>query len=373
MRCVQCQKTERIHFFSFFFLPFSIFLCFSTIDAQAKLDALLQKLEELLPFATNGECSKVFGDLASFAQAASAVRSARELRRPLTLDSLLGLGEERSDAELVLQMKAPATQTFCSSCKKHYQRELQCDGCDCEFRWCCAGYDHQPCSNHFFFTGVCVTLPSYCRLCLTKLAISPEQVLEQEQDYLELGKYFSRPGCEWRWIPCFFDGYTVFSAAWVGLEGLRFMLSPFYCGIGTERDITDSRKDADFLDFVSKCASEALNIIALSPDIDQERKTWIRVRDYPELSPKLQGAQLDVAWSAVCRLLESEMALCVRIWKFVDGALSLGKTYESGRDCVAPKETIDILMWNTKVSTRIDLLLFKPSQDSEEMDFSILN
>lgn len=327
-----------------------------------------------MPFAIQGECKKAFADIASFAQTAAAVRSARELRAPLVLGGgLLGRpAEERRDEELIAT--TAGTTKLCSSCNKLYQRELQCDGCACVFHWCCAGYDAEPCSDPFSsFIGVCVMLQCYCRQCLTRLEIAPRQIQEQQCDYLDLEHYFSKAGCEWRWIPCFSDGYTVFSVIWVALEGLRFLSSPFYCGIGTERDTLNSRKNADFLAFVSKCAAEVLDIIVLSPNMAEERDAWVKIKDYPEIAPKLKASQFDLACSAVCRLLESEMALTIRIWKFVDGDLSLGKSFEGDSDYSVPKQTMDILMWNTKVAPHFDLLLSHASADSETLDFAFLN
>lgn len=330
-------------------------------DKKEKLSALLLKLGEFLPFATDGQCKAVFGDLASFAQAAAAVRHARETSSTSTLETRLEDREESSSAKLGPQSMRPAGM-FCGSCKKYYLKELRCADCGCVFHWCCADYEHEPCDDPFSCsTGMCITLQHYCRLCLSRLSIAAERVLCQEHEYLELELYFSRPGCEWRWIPCYCDGYTMFSAAWVGLEEIQFVLSPFYCDIGTERDYLDSRKSAEFLSFVSSCASEALEIIALSLNLDQEREKWTRIRDNPSDAPKLQFAEFDLGWRAVCSYLKSNMSTCIRIWKYVAGGdLMLEKNYESEIDNFAPIQTIDVLMWNTKVATHFDLLL-KPS------------
>lgn len=335
-------------------------------DSKEKLNALLLKLGEYLPFATEGACTKVFGDLASFAQAAATVREARATRQHGLKDSV----------ELTyLDPPIIPTRTFCGPCKKYYRNEIRCDDCGCVFYWCCAGYEHEPCDDPFScVTGVCVTLQRYCRTCLSRLAIAAERVLGQETDYLELEVYFSRPGCEWRWIPCYSDGYVVFSVTWLGLEGMNFMFSAFYCDVRTERDDRASRNNADFLSFVSSCASQALEITAFSQDMGQEREKWIRIRDNPSVPPKLQFAQFDLAWRAVCKHLKSDMATCIRIWKYVaDGALVLEKNYESESDPCSPMQNIDVLMWNTKVATHFDLLRFEPSQSNYDLDFPLLN
>ncbi len=340
-------------------------------DKKEKLSALLLKLGEFLPFATDGECKAVFGDLASFAQAAAAVRQARETSIVPTLETRLEDMEETSYAKPGPLSMRPAGM-FCGSCKKYYLKELRCDDCGCVFHWCCADYEHEPCDDPFSCsTGMCIALQHYCKMCLSRLAIAAELVLDQERDYLELEVYFSSSGCEWIWIPCYCDGYTMFSAAWVGLEGIQFVLSPFYCGIGSERDDLDSRKSAEFLSFVSSCASEALKIIAFSLYADQGREKWTRIRDNPSDAPKLQFAEFDLGWHAVCSNLKSNMATCIRIWKFVGGNLMLEKSYESEIDNFAPIQTIDVLMWNSRVATHFDLLL--KSSHSNEQDFSGLD
>jgi hypothetical protein len=362
-------------------------------DAQERLVALLDKVEHLLPFAGEKDCKDLFDDVARFAETAAETWHAREQRTPLSIHALIEAAEgssEHVEENLVDFLAVSEGGGNCKFCKKRYRRELLCDKCDRGFRWCCEGYQREPCNDPVSTaTGVCTTLQTFCKVCMERLSISSKDVLQQEFEYATLEKYFSSAGCGWRWISCHFDGYSLFSAVWVALEGLLFLLSPFYCEIGTERDDTEYRKDVGFLDFVSHCASEALTVIARSPELQSERDAWTKIRDHPAIPPSLSRDQFPLAWAAVSNWLNSESPTSVVIWKYVQradgggtlkeeasyGCNGLGQKLDFGIGNDASKRTIDILMWNCNVVTHFDLLLPTAPQtfQDDEYNFSLLN
>ena len=360
-------KLTKFHFSSFidFFLRMT--------DQKDKLSAILLKLGEYLPFATEAACKDVFNELSSFALTAASVRDEFEVLTSSTtletrLSDLDGSGFNMKQ-HLIQKMSI-----LCESCGKDYTKEFKCENCACLFHWCCAGYEREPCKDPFSkFTGRCIALQYYCQACISELSIAPKLLLLQEQEYLELDVYFSKAGCEWKWIPCHYNGYSVFSAAWAGLEGIDFLLSVFYCGVRNDSNDLDSQKNFDFLGFVSACASEALELMAFCADSDKDRAMWIQLRDNPSLPPKLTFSQFNLAWRAISHHLQSKFTICFRIWKIVaDKTLMLVENYESENDYFSLIQTIDVLMWNSAVATHFDILVLEPPTKFD-FDFELLN
>ncbi len=356
------------HVRNFFFFFHSLFDLCSMTDQKEKLSALLLKLGEYLPLATEEACKDVYNELSSFALAAE--RDGREMltasttheTRPSDLDGRSSDMKHLSIEKMIL----------CESCLKNYSRELKCENCTCLFRWCCAGYEREPCTDPFSkFTGRCVALQYYCRACRLVLSIAPAHFLQQEQEYLKLNEYFSKPGCKWKWIPCYYDGYSVFTVTWLGLEGIDFLLSAFYCDIG---DHSDSRTNVNFLEFVSACASKALELLASRVHSEREMSIWIQLRDVPSSPPKFHFAQFDFAWLAICHHLQSKLSTCIRIWKMgAENTLILDESYNSENDSSPVFQKIDVLMWNSAVATHFDIIVLElPSVDCD-FDFDLFN
>ncbi len=317
-------------------------------DSQDRVIALLDQLQTLMLYASDEHFSDIGAVLDDFSSVVSA---------------------ELSDDDARISVRSSSkTPNVCGRCLKSFSREFACDNCGHRFRWCCAGYPREPKVNPRASADnadLAISLQRFCATCLAKRGLSHDAVLSQEVHLKRLEIYFENPLCSWRWVPCFWDGYSIYSAIWVGLEGLLFLLSPFYCGLSTEQDYVDSRNDPEFLLFVSNCATCALEIIDRTPELENERSLWERSVKHPEQPPNLNPAQFDLAWKAVCRFLNSEVPTCIKVWKYSEqtGLLEIDSTYEGGAIRI-----INVLKWNSDVESHFDLLLTSQIAEQDLFD-----
>jgi hypothetical protein len=257
---------------------------------------------------------------------------------------------------------------YCHACSKHYSHEQLCDGCNVGFRWCCAGYSREPCEDPLYpSTGAKVMLQAFCRACLDEKSLTADSVLQQEEEYLRILKLFATPECRWKWISCLSDGWSIFSVIWTALEGLLFLLSPFYCQIGTECDDVESRNNPRFHEFVLGCANQALMILARETQDDVRVQAWVSLKAHPELSPCFIEADFDLVWRAVSNHLNGTIVTRICIWKCDGQALHCEERY--GHLDNQQERVIDILKWNGGVSTHFDLLI--PVEDAAQQDYTM--
>lgn len=231
-------------------------------EAKRKLACLVANLMEIVPFASDESCCEIFDQVALFLrEALQEKKRQHELEaQEWTLEALSQQPRRRrrrGSVDPPFQFEAlafadvlasPVMTRLCKVCNRECHVRL-CDRCGWQFCSLCAGYD--PPKDRFYpSTGVKVALQAYCLDCMVMQCLSAEKISGQEMGYEKLLAYFSSDVCQWTWIPGFCDGFSVFSATWVGLEGSSFRSSAFYCGVGTERDSMDSRSDPRFLAFV---------------------------------------------------------------------------------------------------------------------------
>ena len=325
-------------------------------DPKRKLHALLERLSACVATAPKGVCDQVFRDVAKFTQTALAERNRRLNRGKPERVLLLHVPVPKRAREEDKDEGAAATK-FCSACAKAYTNEQLCDGCNSGFRWCCAGYSREPCEDPLYpSTGAKIMLQSFCGACLAARELSADCVLQQEEEYLRILEVFSRPDCRWKWISCLYDGWSIFSAAWTALEGLLFLLSPFYCQIGTQCDDVGSRDNPKFHEFVKECAGEALQL--LGPDSGSRGEAWQLLRARPDQAPKFGDADFDLAWRAVANCLNAATPTRICIWQCRSEGLECAERYGCSELFeVAQPRVIDVLKWNGGVATHFDLMI----------------
>jgi hypothetical protein len=331
-------------------------------DSKRRVCALLASLNGCVSVASKDKCDALFGEVAVFARAALTERNRREQRERvlfLYVPVAKRVREDDDDEEKVLH--------FCHACAKHYSHELLCDRCNAGFRWCCAGYSREPCEDPLYpSTGAKIMLQAFCRGCLVEKSLTADRVLQQEEEYLRILKVFAAPECRWKWISCLSDGWSIFSVIWTALEGLLFLLSPFYCQIGTECDDIESRSNPKFHEFVLSCANEALMIVARETQDDMHMQAWMSVKAHPELPPNLVEADFDLTWRAVSNHLNATSATRICIWECNGQVLERAARY--GRLDNEQERVIDVLKWNGGVSTHFDLLV--PFEDAQQQGYS---
>jgi hypothetical protein len=318
-------------------------------DSERRLCALTNNLNGSAGVAPKETCDSVLQGEASFARGAPTDVHRDQHGHVLFLHVPVAKRvREKDDQEKVLH--------FCHACEKSYNHEQLCDGCNEGFRWCCAGYSREPCEDPLHpSTGAKIMLQAFCRTCLDERLLTADRVLQQEEEYLSILKVFAAPECRWRWISCLSDGWSIFSVIWTALEGLLFLLSPFYCEIGTECDDIESRSNPKFHEFVLSCANEALMIVAGESQDDMHMQAWMAVRAHPELPPNLVEADFDLTWRAVSNLLNATYAISICIWECNGQVLECAARY--GRLDSEKERVIDVLKWNGGVSTHFDLLI----------------
>jgi hypothetical protein len=252
---------------------------------------------------------------------------------------------------------------LCSRCVKRYS-PMVCDGCECSFRWCCAGYEREPCEDPFY-NGTCVQLQSYCKECLANKGVSALQILAQEMEFQSLMDLFDSGKCKFRWVPGFSDGFCIFSVTWMALEAFLFQASPFFSGIGMEGGNMDWHGSGTFLQFVAGSAREA-QFLALS---DDEHTVWRSIEEQPKSCPLYQlKYSIESACQCIVQFLSKTSQTRLSIWEHSPNAevpLFCSRTFGQEQGCVS----INILVWDQSCAhAHYDLLLPSLKVDLMEGD-----
>ncbi len=341
-------------------------------DSKRRLCALLDKMKDVLAIASPDKCDAVFASVAKFAVVALKERTRRMNRGRDVPEEAMASPPALPVVKRPREPEEEAAEHFCDQCRKTYRNEQLCDGCNVGFRWCCAGYSREPCEDpRYPSTGAKIMLQAFCKACLAKKGLEAERVLQQEQEYLRILDVFSKPDCRWKWISCLCDGWSVFSVVWAALEGLLFLLSPFYCQIGTECDDMESRNNPKFHEFVVKCADEALSILSNLPQDDPRIRKLGFIRAHPELPSNFGDSEFDFAWTAVCASLNRATPTRICIWTCNNQVLQCVDRYGPSEYDLAQPRVIDVLKWNCEVSTHFDLLIPIQDPQQEYTDFGL--
>jgi hypothetical protein len=245
-------------------------------------------------------------------------------------------------------------------CQKKSHRELLCACCNATFRSCCEGYSREPIDCPIYsFTGAKVALRSFCSRCVVAKGVTQEVVLAQEDEYFALVKYFEpAAGRGWRWIPGICDEFSMFSVIWLHLQQSEFLYSPLFCGIGTAFDGVRFQKDPQYMSFISHCAEEALGFVQAKGDWAEYVKVWSAIRSNPESMPEYLGSEaLTYVGSAIAMYLKYDPTPSViRVWQLDESSGLLGITASFGSKHEWAQK-IDVLMRNSRVETRYDLIV----------------
>jgi hypothetical protein len=332
-------------------------------DSKRRLGALLECVSSCVKTASKDVCDDVFRDVARFAQHAVTERNRRiERDNPTRVLLLHARVPKRAKHEEV----DTEQKQLCPDCNAAYSNELLCDGCNEGFRWCCAGYAREPCEDPLQpLTGAKIMLQAFCPACLESRGVTAATVLQQEEECFRILAVFAKPGCRWKWISCVHDGWSIFSAVWTALEGLLFLLSPFYCQIGTQCDV-GWRESPDFHEFLRSCAHEAIRLLPAAED-EAARMPWLALRARPDQPPNLGEADFRLAWQAVARHLNVACPTRVCIWKCEADGLQCAERYGCSEAELVRPRVIDILQWNGGVSTHFDLMIPVPDDASEDL------
>jgi hypothetical protein len=325
-------------------------------DSKRKLCALLDKLNDCVKAVSDETCKSVFLKVADFAREALLERTRRiERARSPDLVAVLPL--------LVVPKRARETAAkveFCAVCSGHYRKGQQCDGCDASFRWCYTGYSRKPCEDPLYPIGDAQSdRKSLCGDCVKKTPLARESTLLREQECLRVADIFSE--ARWKWISCLCDGCSVLSVSGVALEGLLFLLFPFYCQAGTEHNVLESCQDPRLRDFVLGCANEALLILAGEPEDSVRVQSWKSVIANRELTPNLVEAEFDLVWKAIANCLSASaptapVRICV--WECRGHVLECMQCYgaTSEFEFIRPR-MINVFKWNPGTVTHYDMIV----------------
>ncbi len=333
-------------------------------DSKRKLGALLDKLGNCVKAVSDEACEPVFLQLADFAREALLERSRRMERARSTDLVQTPLMDVTKRIRTVAAKKNPSI-ACCTVCSEHYRKEQRCDECGASFRWCYTGYSRKPCEDPLYpYVGEKSARRSLCGDCPKKKIVSTDGAWPQQQDYLRIVDHFTRG--KWKWISCLCDGSSVVSVSGASLEGLLFLLLPFYCQLGTEHSGLESRQGPRFHAFVVGCANEALLLLANDPQDSVRVQYWRSVSASRELGSKLGEIEFDFAWEAIANcLIAAAPTFPVRIciWECKNQGFESLQCYGACDSEIRPR-MINILKWNPGAVTHYDLIV--PIEDAHE-------
>jgi len=221
------------------------------------------------------------------------------------------------------------------------QESKACDGCGLLFHPCCAGYE-EDLREDPMYRGSRIALYAYCSVCLKRLAISQQDIIDQQNEYRDLEKYFSNHSEEWSWIPVAQDGYCSLGGIWKWLEEVHLGVNPF----------------ASFNEFVRACARATREVLSSSRGQETRARivAFTKTLKLLERSPEKlcdvwRDFPVDYAWSAlVDRVLPN---VAIHLWVLRHGKLE-ARRYP---DDMGHRTEVHVLQWNVNVAAHFDLLL----------------
>lgn len=214
---------------------------------------------------------------------------------------------------------------------------LQCDGCDNWFHAQCAGYESDLLENPEY-NGHSIQLHAYCGFCLEDLDLSFDAILDQQEEYQRLERFFQANSKTWVWQPVSQDGRCCLNSIWSKSQG-EFPV---------------------FENFVSACAKAAMK------ETDQSADTVSVKRSSKALFKKLEQSPGELAqlWP---RLEVQYLWMGLASSVLPDVQLRLFELEERQGDvrlrciqCFPENEqranTVNLLQWNRKVAAHYDVL-----------------
>jgi hypothetical protein len=269
-------------------------------DSKRKLGALLEKLVTHVKTASGEACEPVFVSLANFARDALLERDRRmaRARSPEIILSPLPAVVPKRVREI--EAEPQSLLACCIVCSDHYRKGQRCDECDEGFCWCYTGYSRIPREDSLYPSVVKSLRKSLCGDCLQKLQL-PEAVLPMQMDVLAVAEVFA--AAKWKWVSCLCDGSSMVSVSGAALEGLLFLLLPFYCQQGIGHHPSESRQDPAFLAFVVGCATAALLILAHDSPNSARVQAWQSVIATRELASSFVELEFDHVWNVIANCL----------------------------------------------------------------------
>ncbi len=219
-------------------------------------------------------------------------------------------------------------------------RLVQCDRCDIWFHPKCAGYVSELLENPEF-NGHPISLNAYCLDCLDFMDLTHADIVEQEEEYLRLEKFFQANAASWSWQPVPQDGFCCLNGIWIKhpgpFESLEKLISACATAAIDEVDMNDVETRA------GKCRLKVV-FKQLAKNPDRLREMW------PDL-------EVQYMWLALAKSVFHDVRLKLHTLQLQgDGKIELRCMQSIPDENIQRDYTVNILQWNSKVTAHYDLI-----------------
>lgn len=219
-------------------------------------------------------------------------------------------------------------------------RLVQCDRCNIWFHSKCAGYEGELLENPVY-NGHPISLNAYCFDCLDFMDLTHADIVEQEQEYLRLEKFFQTNAASWSWQPVPQDGFCCLNGIWSKHPG------PF-----------DSLEK-----LVSACATAAIDEVDKHSVETRAGKCRLKVvfrqlaKNPERLSEMWSYLEVQYMWLALANSVFNDVRLNLHTLQLKgDGTAELRCMQTIPEENIQRSYTVNILQWNRKVMAHYDLV-----------------
>jgi hypothetical protein len=214
---------------------------------------------------------------------------------------------------------------------------FQCDGCDNWFHAQCAGYESDLLENPEY-DGHSIQLHAYCGICLEEKELSHADVLDQQEQYLRLERFFDANSKTWVWQPVSQDGRCCLNSIWSKSQG--------------EYPV--------FENFVSACAKAAMKETDQSADTASVKRSskalFKRLAQNPgELAQLWPRLEVQYLWMGLATSVLPDVQLRLFELEERQGNVRL-RCIQCFPENLQRANTVNLLQWNRKVAAHYDVL-----------------